>query len=342
METLPVPEWLKKIGRSALRIGIALAVLLGVPALCYLIWQPGEDTTFPAFPDNAIWIGHGWLGDDGWFDRNGRNRGDFRSGEKISALFRKLADNRISVVHPHLCPARKDGRIAPCDSAQTERFLTLAEQYGIRVVPWVGGVLFDSARPDDRRWRQKFISSIGELLEKHPKLAGVQVNIEPLPDGDRDFLRLLEELRPRMRGKILGVAAYPPPTRWQENPHVHWQERYLREVAGRCDQLTVMMYDTAIPLAKFYTKLMTDWTESLTGIVRSGKCRLVLGIPAYEDPGVGYHRAGAENIISALRGISAARRNGEISGIALYCEWEMTEAKWRQWRGFIRRTGAEK
>ena len=203
-----------------MRIGIALAVVLGVPALCYLVWQPGSDAPFPDFPDNAVWIGHGWLGDDGWFDRNGRSRGDFRSGEKISALFRKLADNRISVVHPHLCPARK--------------------------------------------------------------------------------------------------------------------EPYLREVARRCDRLTVMMYDTAVPPAKFYTKLMTGWTVSLTEIIRRGNCKLILGIPACEDPGVGYHYARTENITSALRGISAAGRNREIGGLALYCEWEMTEEKWRRWREFVR------
>ena len=114
-----------------------------------------------------------------------------------------------------------------------------------------------------------------------------------------------------------GTAAYLPPARWQNNPHVHWHERYLCGVAGRRDRLTVMMYDTAVPLAKFYIKLMTDRTVSLTGIIRGGNCKPLPGIPAYEDPGVGYHHARAENITSALRGISAARGNGENRGIAL-------------------------
>ena len=65
-------------------------------------------------------------------------------------------------------------------------------------------------------------------------------------------------------------------------------------------------------------------------------CELILGIPAYEDAGIGYHHPRVENIISALRGISASGRTEKIGGIAIYCEWEMNEAKWGEWRRFIR------
>ena len=58
---------LEKLGKSVLRIATALAIALGVPALGYLIWQPGSEMPLPDFANNAIWIGHGWLGDDAWF-----------------------------------------------------------------------------------------------------------------------------------------------------------------------------------------------------------------------------------------------------------------------------------
>ena len=326
----------KKLGKSALRIIAALAVILGVPALGYLIWQPGSDAPLPDFADNAIWIGHGWLGDDAWFTRNGRDPAEFRREGKISALFQKLADHRIRTVYPHLCPARPDGKIAAYDDAQLERFLDLAEKYGIKVIPWTGGVLGDSARPDDENWRKKFIASVEELLKKHPRLAGVQINIEPLPSGDADLLRLLDELRPAVNGKTLSVAAYPPPTRWHRFPDVHWRLAYINRITRHCDQLAVMMYDTAIPLEKFYIKLMTDWTQQLVGAVHPTGCELLLGIPAYEDAGVGYHHPRVENIDSALRGISACDRKTGIGGIAIYCGWEMNETKWQCWQKFIR------
>ena len=331
-----ISDQFKKLGKSALRIITALVIVFGGAALCYLVWQPGSRKPLPEFRNNAIWIGHGWLGGDDWFIRNDRDPSEFRGEEKISVLFQKLADNRIRTVYPHLCPARFDGRIAAYDDAQVERFLDLAEKYGIAVIPWIGGVLGESARPSDETWRRNFIASAGEFLQKHPRLAGVQINIEPMPSGDTGFLMLLDELRPAMNAKTLSVAAYPPPTRWHPFPEVHWSESYMRRVADRCDQLAVMMYDTAIPLEKFYTDLMISWTRSAAEATAMNGCELLLGIPAYEDADVGYHHPRAENLSSALRGISAAGRKERISGIAIYCEWEMDDEKWREWRRWFR------
>ena len=322
--------------KSLLRIIVALAVVLGVPAVIYFVWQPGSFEKMPEFRNNAIWLGHGWLGDDSWFVRNKRRKDDFRSAEKISALFKKLADNKIFTVYPHLCPAQFNGKIAPYDDVQTELFLDIAEKYGIKVIPWVGGVLGESVRISDNKWQNNFVTSVNDLLHKHPRLAGIQVNIEPMPTGNSDFLNLLKKLRPVTVGKILSVAAYPPPTLWHRFPDVHWELDYMELVVEECDQLAVMMYDTAIPLEKFYVKLMTDWTKQLTGKINAENCELLLGIPAYEDAGVGYHHPGVENISSALRGISDAGGKDKIKGIAIYCEWEMNDDKWRIWRNFIK------
>ena len=329
-------DLLKKLGKSTLRIVVVLAIILGVPVLCYWIWQPGGSEPLPEYRNNAIWLGHGWLGDDSWFIRNNRNKNDFRSIEKISALFKKLADNKISTVYPHLCPAQMNGKIALYDSGQVERFLNIAVQYNIKVIPWIGGVYEGSARPADEKWRKNFVASVDELLKKHPRLAGVQVNIEPMPSSEVGFLMLLDELRPVTQGKILSVAAYPPPTKWHQFPNVHWHLFYIKRLTNHCDQLAVMMYDTAIPLENFYIKLMTDWTNQLAVTVRKTGCELLLGIPAYEDAGVGYHHPSVENINSALQGISASDRKNEVNGIAIYCEWEMDENKWQIWRKFIR------
>ena len=75
-------DLLKKLGKSAFRIVAALAVILGLPAIAYLLWQPGSNTPLPEYANNAIWIGHGWMGDDGWFERNNRNKDNFRVVQK--------------------------------------------------------------------------------------------------------------------------------------------------------------------------------------------------------------------------------------------------------------------
>ena len=325
--------WLKKLRQSLLRIAVALSVLLGIPALLYWLWTPGIAEAAGKFDQgqNAVWLGHGWLGDDSWFERNSREPELFRTSGKITELMRHLQSQHIRFVYPHLCPAQFNGAIAPYDDAQMERFLDAAQEFGIEVIPWIGGVLGESARLENRRWRDGFAASVKELLEKHPRLAGVQVNIEPLPSGNSDFLLLLDELRPVLKGRILGVAAYPPPTRWHPHADVHWELPYLAEVAKRSDQMAVMMYDTAIKLEKFYIRLMTQWTRELQEMSTGGNCKLLLGVPAYEDAGSGYHHPEVENLTSALAGIQAAEPGGNYIGCAIYCEWEMTPEKWRIW-----------
>jgi hypothetical protein len=207
-------------------------VALGVLAFAYLVWSPGKRVHDGRHDlrTNGIWIQHGWLGDDSWFKRNRKDKVLFRKDRQIQKLAELLAGHGVKYVFPHVCPCNPSGTIAPVDPVQTERFLDHFRDFA--VVPWVGGVLDVHCSPGSPRWRANFVSSVVDLLKKHPRLAGVQLNIEPMPTGNSGFLALLDELRQAMPdGKILSVAAYPPPTIWHPFPEVHWDESYFRQVA---------------------------------------------------------------------------------------------------------------
>lgn len=331
MKTL---RMLSGLGSSVLRIASALLVVLGAPLLLYWLWNPAGNAPAEAldFRENGIWIGHGWLGGNDWFTRYRVDPNYFRNPERIEALLEQLEENRIRFVYAHLCPSELRGGVAPYDPAQVERFLDAAGRHGIAVLPWIGGVLGESARPSDPVWRRNFIASVGEMLAQHPRLAGVELNIEPLPSGDRDFLTLLEELRPVLGNRILGIAAYPPPTRWHPFADLHWDRFYLAEVAKRSDQLAVMMYDTGIRFEKFYIYLLRQWGEELERATAGTGCRVLYGLPAYDDNQSGYHDPKVENLGNALTGVLAAPRAANVTGCAIYCEWEMTPDEWQLWR----------
>lgn len=92
-----------------------------------------------------------------------------------------------------------------------------------------------------------------------------------------------------------------------------------------------MMYDTAIRIPKAYERLMADWTEQV--INWSPDTSVYLGLPAYDDEGVGYHHPDVENLKHSLRGIHAGLTRFETvpenyRGVALYCEWEMEPDEW--------------
>ena len=309
---------------------LLFTVLAGL-GIAYLAWSPGERVTDGRHDrrSNAIWIQHGWLGDDTWFARNHRDKSLFRDDKKIQPLAETFAQHGIKYVYPHLCPCNLQGAIPRVDDEQTECFLRHFGEF--RVLPWVGGTL-DVCALESSAWRDAFISSINELLKIHPGFSGIHLNIEPLPSGDANFLRLLDEIRAAMpAGKILSVAAYPPPTRWQPSTDVHWDAAYFRQVAARTDQMAVMMYDTGIRLEKPYRRLMREWTVKT--LEWAGETEVLLGVPAYDNAGVGYHVPRVENLRNALFGIHAGLLSFKeppqnYVGVAVYCEWQMDNSKW--------------
>lgn len=280
---------------------------------------------------NGIWISHGWLGDDAWFVRNEKTNelARYRSRDEIRSLAAKFRTHHITDVFPHLCPADIEGPIPALDADQTEMFLD--EFAGFRVMPWIGGPNGGSVRYRDAKWRAVFLGSVRKLFETHPRFAGVHLNVEPLTSGDVDFLKLLEELKVSLpTGKILSIAAYPPPTRWQPSEEVHWSEDYFRQVAKQCDQLAVMMYDTSLGVPKLYQQLMAEWTAEV--LAWSEGKPVLLGVPTYSDTGVAYHHPRVENLRNALLGIHSGLSRQPLpahyQGVAIYCDWETDEAEW--------------
>lgn len=318
------------------RTVLLLAGVLGLISLVYLLWSPGTIILDGRHDlrTNGIWMQHGWLGDDAWFARYKKEASLFRSQAALTATTTLLYEHNIQFVYPHLCPCQPDGTAAAADPVQTERFLDAFAAFS--VLPWVGGVLGIHCFPDSAAWRKRFIASTVALLRAHPRLAGLHINIEPLPSGTQAFLVLLEELRAALPpGKLLSVAAYPPPTWLHPHPQVHWDKAYFRAVAARSDQMAVMMYDTGLRIPKLYEQLMADWTVKV--LAWGEKSSILLGVPSYSDAGVGYHHPQVENIRHALLGIHAglaeqAELPENYAGIALYCAWETDAAEWRYLR----------
>ncbi|MBW8038682.1 MAG: hypothetical protein FVQ85_01635 [Planctomycetes bacterium] len=326
---MTVWQHLKRPPWRTILLLFAILCLLGI---AYLAWSPGKRIRDGRHDlrSNGIWIQHGWLGDDLWFQRNQKDKTLFRNDQKIQELADLLISHGVKYVFPHVCPCNPSGKIAPIDPVQTERFL---DHFGdFSVIPWIGGILDIHCSPKSKQWRINFISSVVDLLETHPRLASVQLNIEPMPTGNTDFLTLLDELRQALPdGKILSVAAYPPPTRWHPFPDVHWDESYFGKVAQRTEQIAPMMYDTSIKLPKLYQHLMSKWTSDVLNW--SGDTQVLLGVPVYDDAGVGYHSPKVENLQNALLGIHAGLNKfrplpKNYTGVSIYCEWEMDQQEW--------------
>lgn len=330
-------KWSSKINRPPWRTLAAGTGLLVLLAIGYFLWSPGMDVRDGRHDlgQNGIWISHGWLADDDWFVKNERTNqlGQYRDASNIRALAERFRTHNITDVFPHVCPAEVDGRLPPVDPKQVEIFLD--EFAGFRVMPWIGGVNGSQVRAWVPRWRTTFVRSAVEMLSAHPRFAGVHLNVEPMTSGDTNFLVLLDELRLALPpGKLLSIAAYPPPMRQHPFEDVHWDEPYFREVAKRADQIAVMMYDTALRNPKFYQRIMALWTQEV--LSWSENTPVLLGVPTYNDIGVEYHHPHVENLTNALKGIHRGLFRRELpsnyQGIAIYCDWETDASEWQYLR----------
>lgn len=320
-----VKRWQKrKVPWRIILLACGVCVVLIIP-LSYLLWSPGLEIRDGRHDrgQNGIWISSLWLGKgEGWYHRNvDTNKfGHYRSKESIQALASNLRAHHITDVFPKLHPADVGGLVPDVDSAQVEMFLD--EFSGFRVIPsirWGGSAHF---RND--KGRKAFIASVKQLLDDHPRFAGVHLNLELLTNGDAGFLKLLDELKASLPpGKLLSIAAYAPPSRWQEKWEVHWDEIYFREVAKRCDQIAVRMYDTSLQAPRLYQNLMAAWTaEVLTW--SEGK-QVLLGIPTY--------RVSLRNSLLGIHlGLSRQPVPTNYQGIAIRSDRETDDEEWKYFR----------
>ena len=329
----------RPLGRNR-RFWASLAALFFVVLLAHWRWQPGLTVRDGRdnLNRNALWIGHGWLGADGWFTSDAEKT-RYRSEENIARLANLCRENGIRDLYPHLTPTKVTGDVAAVDDAQIERFLDNTK--GLRVLPWIGGRMGKQFAPSNAATSARFVAGVGALMRRHPRLAGVHLNVEPWKSGDAGMLKLLDELRAVLPpGKILSISGYPPQSEWSPF-RLAWSRDYYRQVASRVDQIAVMLYDTSIHDAKIYQYLFARWTKTVLDWTRDSQTEILPGVPTYgaAGPTLGplYHDPRVENLPNALAGLHRALSDlGELprnyAGAAIYCEWETDASEWKIWR----------
>jgi hypothetical protein len=316
----------------------ALAAVGGIALLVYFAFAPvGDSAPHPFNHDrNAVWLEHRWL--------------ERRQPEPdMEALLARLRARGVGYVYPHVIPFDAAGQLPPHDREQMRAFLAAARRVApdIKVLPWIGGLRkgYRRQRPGtvelgDLTQRQRMVAEARGLVDEG--FDGVHLNVEPVDDGNDEYLALLRALRTAVGGRVLSVAAIrPAPVGLPRAPNFAWSPRYYARVAAVVDQIVIMAYDTALPTASLYRRYVRWAARSVAGaLYASGSdARVLMGVPTYEPYGF-MHRRGVETPENALAGVVAGLRGlgagGTFEGVALYAEWTTDEAEWaayeRHWR----------
>lgn len=331
----------RRTGRRLLLAGAGALLLAVVAAAALLRESPPDRAPHPFNHDrNAAWLEHRWLT-------------QVQPRQAIEAKVRGLARHGVLYVFPHLIPFERSGRLPPHEREQMRAFLETARAVAprIQVLPWVGGLRLGYRRTRagtidlaDLGQRQRIVAECRGLLDEG--FDGVHLNIEPVPNGDDDFLALLRALRPAMgeRGVLSVSATRLAPMAVPTFDRFVWTGAYYARVAAVADQVVVMAYDTALPSPRLYRRYVSYASKASTRVLEPiTHARVLIGVPTYDATGL-MHRPGVETLENALLGIVAGLRGagggGTFEGVALYAEWTTTPEEWstyeRVWRGGAR------
>ena len=325
-----------KLFRASLRV-FALLVVLGIAAGVYVAYAPYGDTAAHPFNQdrNAVWLEHRWLEKP-------------HSVEEMEQMFRFLDHHGIVYAYPHLIPFDSAGRLPLHNREQMRAFLASARRVApnMKVLPWVGGLRVGYKRSragtidlGDLGQRQRMVAECRGLMDEG--FDGIHVNVEPIANGDDDYLALLRALRAAVGTGILSLSATRPgPVAPAFAPNFFWTADYYARIADSADQVVLMTYDTAIPTPGLYRRYVAYAAATVTAnLARSHRTRVLVGIPTYDEYGL-MHRKGVETPENALIGVVSGlrgRTGGTFEGVALYAEWTTDPEDWavyeRVWRG---------
>jgi hypothetical protein len=328
---------------SALRRGaavLALPLLLAAAWLAYLAWAPVADGPPHPFNQdrNAVWLESRWL-----------KRA--HAAAEVEALLLALDQRGVRYVFPHLIPFSTAGRLPVGDREPMRAFLAAARRVApeLKVLPWVGGLRkgYRRQRPGtidlaDLGQRQSIVAECRSLMDEG--FDGIHLNVEPVAEGDLDFLALLRALRTAVGpDRLLSLSAIRPgPMRLRFAPNFLWSPDYYARVASAADQVVVMAYDTGIPTGNLYRRYVAYAAATALRALAGSRARVLMGVPTYDETGL-MHRAAAESPENALAGIVSGLRGkgggGTFEGVALYAEWTTDDREWgvyeSVWRGHI-------
>jgi len=328
----------RRLRHVALVAGVLVALALTL--LAVLAPAPEPDARPHPFNQdrNAVWLEARWL-------RRAQDEAE------VESLIASLDRHGVRYLFPHLIPFSSAGRL-PVDEREPMRaFLAVAHRVApeMKILPWVGGlrVGYRRQRPGtidlaDLAQRQRLAAECRGLTDEG--FDGVHLDIEPVDDGNSDFLALLRALRTAVGANhLLSLAAIRPgPIGLPFAPNFVWTPAYYARVAGLADQLVVMAYDTGLPSAGLYRRYVAWAAAASTRAVAGTRARLLFGVPTYEDWGL-MHRAGVEtpenalpSIVAGLRGVGAG---GTVEGVALYAEWTTDAREWAVYETLWRGTG---
>ncbi|MHB1458015.1 MAG: glycosyl hydrolase family 18 protein [Armatimonadota bacterium] len=317
--------------RRVSRFFAGLGIFILLIAADYVLYPYFAQPTAPAMNlgENGLWLRYTW-----YFGEHTK--------ADISRLATHLQSQQISYAYFHVRSVIRDGSLHYRYPTQARTLTSQLHMKApkVKILAWIyaGNAIGNSTSVNlsDKAVRHKMVDE-AVWLTTRCGFDGIQWDYEICNDGDPGFLALMRETRAALpEGKLLSTAtpiyAIVPIRR------LGWSESYFAEVAGTCDQLCVMVYDTAMVLPRAYVIMMRNQIRLVTRSVAKGNpnCRVLIGLPTYDNH-TPSHNPAAENLALALKGVceGLADHRTELSvfaGVAIFADYTTDNTEWQIYR----------
>jgi hypothetical protein len=323
--------WLTIIG--AIVIVVIVVVALGQ-------FRPARVQAGP----NGLWAGTEWTY-------------EAPDDEAVQAFALQLKEHEIGTVYAWVSWLQEDGTWRgttnfPNVKSFVDQFNAVypeATLYGWVSLPVQGGA--DGYRLDDEGV-QAAVAEFSQRVINDFGFDGVFLNIEPVWDGDENFLSLLRAVRAAVGIDTLISVATPPdwspldatiPVPPLIVPGTEWSETYKQSVALLSDELALMAYNSGLGSPEEYSVWVAYQVATFArAIAPLGEgTHVMVGIPTYdaELPG---HDPLVENVASAYAGFRQGLQDAGdaaefVRSMALYAGWTTDAQEWAAFRMVVER-----
>jgi len=322
------------IPRGRLIIYIIGAVVL-VGAVIFALGSFAGDSLV-ALP-NALWVGTEWTYEP-------------REEADIETFVENLRTRKIGTVYAWVSWLQEDATWRGAEnfsnvSAFVRQFKTAYPESVL--MGWVSfpvNVGPNDYRLDDADLQQS-IADFSQRVVNDMGFDGVFLNIEPVWDGDENFLALLRKVRASVGENTPISVAIPPdwspvdagiPVPPLIVPGTIWQKEYKQSVALLSDEMAVMAYNSGLSSSADYVQWVAYQVKAYVEAVSElgAGTDLVIGIPSNDSELPG-HDVTVENVASAVQGVLVGLREvGEsasfVRGLAIFAEYTTDDSEWSQ------------
>ncbi len=344
-------------------IGLAAAIVFVVVLVVALgRLRGGTQET----PPNALWLGTEWtyqnpateeaeaasqrqqdLSDIGASVGDGAD-----SAAVMTALVQALRDQKIGTVYAYVTYLQFNGTWRNEDQFDNVKAFVKAFKQAYpegHLDGLIGVPTSDDTHPDrlnDLNLQQQVADLAGRFVNEFG-FDGVFLDVEPVWDGDQNFLALLRAVRSSV-GMTTQISAAIPPD-WSPahtdiplppliTPGTEWSKDYKQSVALLVNHMAVMVFNSGLSTAADYEQWVAYQVKTYAQAVAAldTDTDVLIAVPTFDSAPPG-HDPAVENVSTAVQGINlgvqqAGDAGSYVSGLAIYADWTTDGNEWADWR----------